>query len=106
MASKKKKPAKKEAKKTANRGNATPIQSDGELEAEWNRKLIQKQDQAREARNRHLNTTVINGRDRMARYKRNPPCPKCGAHPVVCMMRRPKFAAFRCRQCGYRWEVK
>ena len=52
------------------------------------------------------NTLIKNGRDRMMKYKKNPPCPKCGAHPSVCMMRLPKFAAFRCRQCGYRWEVK
>jgi len=43
--------------------------------------------------------------DRMLRYKRNPPCPECDAHPVVCMMRREKYAAFRCRECGHRWEV-
>lgn len=56
--------------------------------------------------NHELNNTMANGRDRMARHRRSPACPKCDARPVVCMMRRPKFAAFRCRQCGYRWEVK
>jgi len=53
-----------------------------------------------------LQNTIINGHDRMARYQRHPPCPKCDARPSVCMMRRGKFAAYRCRQCGHRWEVK
>lgn len=53
-----------------------------------------------------MNTRVLNGRDRMSRYRRNPPCPRCDTHPSVCMMRRPGYASFRCRQCGYRWEVK
>lgn len=44
--------------------------------------------------------------DRMARYQRNPKCPNCGAHPVICMMRRPGYSLFRCRQCGHKWEVK
>ena len=41
--------------------------------------------------------------DRMMRYRRNPACPECGAHPVVCMMRDRDAAYFRCRQCGHRW---
>ena len=106
MKAKKTKPTKKTKKKTVKSGNTNPVQSDGELEAEWNRKIIQKQDEAREMRNRHLNNTLMNGHDRMARHQRSPACPKCDARPVVCMMRRPKFAAFRCRQCGHRWEVK
>lgn len=44
--------------------------------------------------------------DRMMRYARNPACPECAAHPVVCMMRRAGYAAFRCRECGHRWEVR
>ena len=43
--------------------------------------------------------------DRIMRYRRTAPCPKCGAHPVVCIMRRANYAAFRCRQCDHRWEV-
>jgi len=43
--------------------------------------------------------------DRMMRYRRSAPCPECGARPVVCMMKRQNYAAFRCRQCGHRWEV-
>ena len=105
MTSKKPKPTKKTGKKPS-RTIKTPVPDDGELEAEWNRKVIQKQDQAREMRNHNLDNTMANGRDRMARYQRHPPCPKCDAHPSVCTMRRPRYAAFRCRQCGYRWEVK
>ena len=43
--------------------------------------------------------------DRIMRYRRSSPCPQCQAHPVVCTMRRSNYAAFRCRRCGYRWEV-
>jgi predicted RNA-binding Zn-ribbon protein involved in translation (DUF1610 family) len=43
--------------------------------------------------------------DRMLRYRRNMPCPACGNHPNICMMRRGNYAAFRCRSCGHRWEV-
>jgi len=43
--------------------------------------------------------------DRMLRYRRNAPCPECQAHPVVCMMRRPGYSKFRCRQCGHVWEI-
>lgn len=53
-----------------------------------------------------IQTTMAAPDDRMVRYRRNPPCPKCGAHPVVCMMRRPGHKVFRCRECGYRWEIK
>ena len=52
-----------------------------------------------------LETTIIeNGTDRMLRYRRNPQCPKCGAHPVICTIRRISYRAFRCRMCGHRWE--
>jgi len=40
------------------------------------------------------------------RHRRSPPCPECGAHPVVCRIRRPGYAAFRCRECGYHWETE
>jgi len=52
-----------------------------------------------------LKTTMIEGTDRMLRYNRNPKCPECGAHPVICTIRRRSYKAFRCRMCGYRWEV-
>ena len=53
-----------------------------------------------------LETTMIDsGEDRMLRYRRNPQCPKCGAHPVICTIRRISYRAFRCRICGHRWEV-
>jgi len=53
-----------------------------------------------------LETTMIDsGEDRMLRYRRNPQCPQCGAHPVICTIRRISYKAFRCRMCGHRWEV-
>ena len=53
-----------------------------------------------------LETTMLEGgMDRMLRYKRNPRCPKCDAHPVICTIRRISYMAFRCRICGHRWEV-
>jgi formate dehydrogenase maturation protein FdhE len=51
-----------------------------------------------------LDTGSLVLHDRMMRYRRNPSCPECDAHPVVCMMRRPNYRSFRCRTCGYRWE--
>ena len=53
-----------------------------------------------------LETTMIDsGEDRMLRYKRNPRCPICDAHPVICTIRRISYKAFCCRMCGHRWEV-
>lgn len=54
-----------------------------------------------------LDTTIIDegSQDRMLRYKRNPRCPECDAHPVICTIRRISYKAFRCRMCGHRWEV-
>jgi len=43
--------------------------------------------------------------DRMLRYRKTPPCPKCCAHPVVCKIRRRDYALFRCRACGHRFEI-
>jgi tRNA(Ile2) C34 agmatinyltransferase TiaS len=53
-----------------------------------------------------LQTPEATAFDRMARYRKNPICPQCAAHPVVCIMRMPGYAVFRCRQCGHKWEVK
>ena len=39
--------------------------------------------------------------DRMARYRKNPHCPECGSHPVICISRRRDKAFFRCRSCGH-----
>ena len=51
-----------------------------------------------------LSTTQAAGlSDRMMRYGKNPPCPRCGAHPVVRVTRSANCANFRCRQCGHRW---
>jgi len=50
-------------------------------------------------------TTIDMPHDRMMRYRKSPSCPKCNAHPVVCKARRQDYAFFRCRECGYRWEV-
>lgn len=52
-----------------------------------------------------LSTTMAEPEDRMMRYRRNPRCPACDAHPVVCTQRRGAWAQFRCRECGHRWEV-
>jgi hypothetical protein len=43
--------------------------------------------------------------DRQMRYKRNPVCPDCGAHPTVCTSRRQGESTHRCRVCGHRWAV-
>ena len=53
-----------------------------------------------------LKTTMIDsGEDRMLRYRKNPPCSKCGAHPTICMIRRISYELRRCRMCGHRWEI-
>lgn len=77
---------------------------DGEQEAEWNRRQVELEEKARKART--LSTTMLQPDDRMMRYRKNPPCPKCGAQPTVCMMRRKGYELRRCRQCGHRWEIK
>ena len=52
-----------------------------------------------------LQTTEAILDDRMARYRgKNPPCPKCGAHPVIVTMRRTNYSGFRCRSCEHRWD--
>jgi len=43
--------------------------------------------------------------DRMLRYGKPRMCPKCGAMPVVTMMKRNEYRLFRCRECSHRWEV-
>jgi len=81
------------------------MMEDGELEAEWNnRKFVLEEE--RKKRAIQLNTTMAEPDDRMMRHRKNPPCPKCGSHPTVCMMRRPGYELRRCRQCGHRWEIK
>jgi len=50
-------------------------------------------------------TTIDMPCDRMLRYRKSPPCPRCGAHPVVCKLRKQDYALFRCRVCGHRFEV-
>lgn len=52
-----------------------------------------------------LETTEAQLEDRVMRHQRNPVCPSCGTHPVICMMRRPGYKKFRCRACGHQWEV-
>ena len=44
--------------------------------------------------------------DRMLPPRRVVFCPKCTASPVVCMMRQPGYGAYRCRECGHKWEVR
>lgn len=53
----------------------------------------------------NLETTLAQPQDRQMRYRRNPSCPKCAAHPSVCRMRRGGWASFRCRSCNHHWEV-
>jgi hypothetical protein len=71
-----------------------------ELAAEWNSRQV-RMDEERRRRLAALQTTQAEPRDRMMRYQRNPCCPNCDAHPVVCMMRWLNYAAFRCRECGH-----
>lgn len=107
---------------------SVPVYNDAALEVEWEeREKAMKAKQAEDRRRREeeearreenrkeraktregamrLSTTTAEYGDRMLRHRRNPPCPKCGAHPSVCTQRRGAWAAFRCRQCGHRWEV-
>jgi len=37
--------------------------------------------------------------------KKRPPCPECGACPVVCVQRIKGFASYRCRACGRRFTT-
>lgn len=83
-------------------GVSVPVYDAGELEAEWNERMVQKEDEARIMKNRLA--APVN--DRMMRYRRNPRCPACDAHPTVCMLRSPGYSLHRCRECGHRWEVK
>ena len=43
--------------------------------------------------------------DRMMRHNFIPSCPECDAFPVVCLMKKPGYAAYRCRACSHQWEV-
>jgi len=53
--------------------------------------------------NREIQTAVLIP---VLRYRMNPRCPECGAHPTVCKLRRKNYGLFRCRICGHRFEVK
>ena len=65
-----------------------------------------KSEEIEQVQNTQLETTMIDsGEDRILRYRRNPQCPQCGAHPVICTIRRISYRVFRCRMCGHRWEV-
>ena len=105
MATKKKKATKKTAKTEPKDSLTINIQGDLIGDEDYIEMLAEKISEA-VIPIPELQNTVINGHDRMARYQRHPPCPKCDAKPSVCMMRRPGYASYRCRQCGYRWEVK
>lgn len=64
---------------------------------------------ARDLPPEELQTTVAEVSDRMLRYsdrpKTKPPCPECGYFPVVTVQKRGPYASYRCRECGFRWEV-
>ena len=53
-----------------------------------------------------VQTAVLIPEDRVLRYRMNPRCPECGAHPTVCMIRRKNYGFFKCRTCGHKFEVK
>ena len=53
-----------------------------------------------------IQTAVLTPEDRVLRYRTNPRCPSCDAHPTVCMIRRKNYGFFKCRTCGHRFEVK
>jgi hypothetical protein len=53
-----------------------------------------------------IQTTTLTPEDRVLRYRMNPRCPECSAHPTVCMIRRKNYGFFRCRICGHKFEVK
>ncbi len=52
-----------------------------------------------------IQTALLTSEDRVLRYRMNPRCPECSAHPTVCMTRRKFYGFFRCRICGHRFEV-
>ncbi len=52
-----------------------------------------------------IQTAVLTPEGRVLRYRMNPRCPECGAHPTVCMTRRKFYGLFRCRICGHRFEI-
>jgi|AMWB02.1.fsa_nt_gi transposase-like protein len=43
--------------------------------------------------------------DRMMRHNFIPSCPECDAFPVICLMKKSGYAAYRCRSCSHQWEV-
>jgi len=100
---KRKSPAKKKPAPEPNiqANKEATLPSDEDLETEWNRRLKEVEERNRQFA---LKTTQAHTSDRMIRYSRNPGCPECGIHPVVCMMRRPGYRKFRCRSCGYVFE--
>jgi len=46
--------------------------------------------------------------DRMMHYGYQKPryCPECRSMPVVTMLKRRDYALYRCRACGYKWEIE
>ena len=53
-----------------------------------------------------IHTTTLMPENRVLNYGKNPPCPECGAHPTVCMLKNVGYILRRCRACGHRFEVK
>jgi hypothetical protein len=83
---------------------SVPVYDATALEKEWNDRMAEKEN-VRRRKQAMLETTMAVPEDRMTRYRRNPRCPACDAHPTVCIQRRGAWAAFRCRHCGHRFEV-
>lgn len=52
-----------------------------------------------------IQTTTLEPDNRVLRYRMNPRCPSCDAHPTVCMTRRKNYGLFKCRACGHRFEI-
>ena len=64
---------------------------------------------ARDIPPEELETTIADVSDRMMHYAERPKggkcCPECSAFPVVTVQKRGAYASYRCRECGFRWEV-
>ena len=52
-----------------------------------------------------IHTTTLVPENRVLTYGKNPPCPKCGAHPTVCMLKNIDYMLRRCMACGHRFEI-
>ena len=85
---------------------AVADEGDERLEKKLEDNSPEKLDEKKRLKAQELNDRLANYNDRMKRYMKQEACPECKAFPVVCVMKRPGYTKFRCRECGHRWETK